>query len=219
MTTTVLIASLLFLLGLGLGGPIIWFVLRHQNTARNKELAQQTATTDAITFHWKYIVLPVSICLLALVLAFYFYHLLPSEVAYRFNLDGSPKSWLSREITILLVLGPQALLVMMAGAITWGMTKLGRQTSQTMSDLIKPEKTISLMGNIIVLPQIVLGFVMVDILSYNVYETHLMPIWLFILIVMTLGGIIMVMFFIKAIRQAQALDGSSTKTPRNERID
>jgi uncharacterized membrane protein len=214
MTTTALIASLLFLLGLGLGGLVIWFVFRRQKAARSKGLAQKTATTQNLAFHWKYIVLPVSILLLALVLAAYFYHLLPSEVAYRFNLDGSPKGWLSREMTMLLVLGPQLLLVMAAGAITWGMAKLGQQTSQTMSGLIKPERAISLMGNIIALPQIVLGFVMADIFSYNVYEIHLMPIWLFALIVMVLGGVIMAIFFIKAIRQAQALAGGSTNNSK-----
>ena len=75
------------------------------------------------------------------------------------------------------------------------------------------------MGNIIALPQIVLVFVMGDIFSYNVYEIHLMPIWLFALIVMVVGGVIMAIFFISAIRQAQASAGSSTKSQRSERID
>ncbi len=211
MTTIILIVSLLFLLGLGLGAVVILFVFRRQKAARSKELAKKTATAESLTFQWKYIALPVSILLLALVLAAYFYRLLPSEVAYRFNPDDSPRGWLSREMTMLLVLGPQLLLGMAAGAITWGMAKLGRQTSQTMSGLIKPERAISFMGNMVALPQIVLGFVMADIFSYNVYERHLMPIWLFALIVMVLGGVIMAIFFIKAMRQAQALAGSGTK--------
>ena len=130
MTTTILIVSLFFLLGLGLGAVIIWFVFRRQKAAKSKESAKKTATTEILAFHWKYVVLPVSILFLALVLAAYFYHLLPAEVAYRFNLDGSPKGWLSREMTILLVLGPQLLLSLTAGAIIWGMAKLGRQASQ-----------------------------------------------------------------------------------------
>ncbi len=201
MTTIILIASLLFLLGLGLGAVIIWFVFRHQKAAKNIELTKQTATTENQAFHWKYIVLPVSILLLALVLAAYFYHLLPTEVAYRFNLDGSPKGWLSREIIILLVLGPQLLLSLTAGAITWGMAKLGQQASQSASTLLRPEKIILLMGNIIALPQIVLGFVMLDIFRYNVYGIHLMPIWLFALIVMALGGVILAIFLIQAMRR------------------
>ncbi len=219
MTTVILIVSLLFLLGLGLGAVIIWFVFRHQKAAKSKELAQKTATTENLAFHWKYIVLPVSILLLSLVLAAYFYHLLPAEVAYRFNPDGSPRGWLSREMIILLVLGPQLLLSLTAGAITWGTAQLGQQASQSASTLLRPEKILLLMGNIIALPQIVLGFVMADIFSYNVYGTHLMPIWLFALIVMALGGVILAIFFIKAMRQAQASAGSSTKSQRSECID
>ena len=211
MTTVILIVSLLFLLGLGLGAVVILFVFRRQKAAKSKELDKKTATTENLAFHWKYIALPVSLLLLALVLAAYFYHLLPAEVAYRFNPDNSPRGWLSREIIILLVLGPQLLLSLTAGAITWGTTKLGQQTSQSAGDLIRPEKIILLMGNIIALPQIVLGFVMLDIFSYNVYGIHLMPIWLFALIVMALGGVILAIFFIKAMRQAQASAGSSTK--------
>jgi hypothetical protein len=47
------------------------------------------------------------------------------------------------------------------------------------------------MGNMIVLPQIVLGFVMLDIIIYNSYRIHLMPLWVFALIVMGIGGIIL----------------------------
>ncbi len=112
---------------------------------------------------------------------------------------------------ILLVLGPQLLLSLTAGAITWGTAQLGQQASQSAGDLIRPEKIILLMGNIIALPQIVLGFVMADIFSYNVYGVHLLPIWIFALIVMAVGGVIMAIFFISAMRQAQALAGSSTK--------
>jgi uncharacterized membrane protein len=200
MITTILIASLLFLLGLGLGAAVLWFIFRRQKAIKSKALARKTVTTENLAFHWKYIVLPVSILLLALVSAAYYYQLLPSEIAYRFNLDGSPRGWLNREMTILLVLGPQLLLGLTARAITWGMAKLGQQASQSAGTLIKPEKIMLLMGNIIALPQIVLGFVMFDIFSYNVYGVHLMPMWLFALIVMAVGGVILAIFFIQAIR-------------------
>ncbi len=209
MTTTILIVSLFFLLGLGLGGLVIWFIFRYQKAAKSKGLAGKTAQAETLAFRWKYVMLPVSILLLALVLAAYFYHLLPAEVAWRFNLDGSPRGWLSREMTILLVLGPQLLLGLTAGAVTWGMAKLGRQASQAASGLIKPEGIILLMGNMVALPQIVFGFVMLDIFSYNVYGIHLIPIWLFALIVMAVGGVILAIFFTQAIWRAWVLAKSS----------
>jgi hypothetical protein len=52
----------------------------------------------------------------------------------------------------------------------------------------------------VALPQIILGFAMLDIFSYNSYQIHLMPLWIFALIVMGLGGMALGIFFILAIR-------------------
>ena len=61
------------------------------------------------------------------------------------------------------------------------------------------------MGNMIVLPQIILCFAMLDIFSYNSYQIHLMPLWVFALIVMGLGGMALGIFFILAIRGVSGL--------------
>ncbi len=58
------------------------------------------------------------------------------------------------------------------------------------------------MGNMVALPQIILCFAMLDIFSYNSYQIHIMPLWVFALIIMGLGGIILGVFFIRAIQQA-----------------
>ena len=186
MTTIILIILIaIFLLGLGCGAAI-WFALSHRQTAKSKRAAKETTTVEALTFRWSYIILPVAIFLLSILLAAYFYHLLPAEAAYHFKLDGTPDKWLSREIIMVLGLTPQLLLTLMAGAITWGITKLGIPFRQTESTLIKPERILSLMGNMMALPQIVLCFVMLDIFSYNSYQTHIMPMWLFLLIILGL---------------------------------
>ena len=214
MMTVILIVSLFFLLGLGLGAVTIWFVLRYKKAAKSKGLTEKTAQAETMSFHWKYIMLPASVLLLSLALVAYFYHLLPAEVAWRFNPDGSADKWTSRGAITIWMLGLQLLLSLAAGAITWGVTKLGQQASQATSVLIKPERIILLMGSMIALPQIVLGFVMADIFSYNIYGIHLMPIWLFALIVMVVGGIILALFFIQAIRQSRLLAKSSGKNSK-----
>jgi hypothetical protein len=56
----------------------------------------------------------------------------------------------------------------------------------------------------IALPQLVLAFAMLAIFSYNSYGIYLMPLWVFALIVMGLGGIILGAFFFLAIRQILA---------------
>jgi len=156
----------------------------------------------SLAFHWSYIILPVVILLLSVILTAYFYHRLPVEVAYHFQSDGSPDRWLSRGAIILWTLLPQLLLTLLAGVIIWGITRLSALFRQSESTGIKLEKILLVMGNMIALPQIILCFAMVDIFSYNSYQTHLPPLWVFALIVMGVGGIILGIFFLQAIRQA-----------------
>jgi len=143
----------------------------------------------------------VVILFLSIVLTAYFYHLLPVEVAYHFKPDGSPDGWQSRGIIILRTLLPQLLLTLLAGAITWGITRLAGRIGLPASTKIKPERILLVMGNMVVLPQVILCFVMLDIFSYNSYQVHLLPLWVFALITMGVGGIILGIFFIQAMRQ------------------
>ena len=203
MTIIIIILVVIFLLGIGCGAAI-WFLLRQRQAVKSKEPKKETAKGDALTFHWSYIIAPLAILSLSIILTAYFYHQLPQEVAYHFQPDGSPDRWLSRGTAIVWAVAPQLFLTLLAVAITWGITKLGMLSRQTEGALIKPERVLSLMGNIIALPQIVLCFAMLDIFSYNSYQIHLMPVWVFALIIMVLGGIILGIFFIQAIRRAWA---------------
>ena len=199
MIIPILILAAIFLLGLGCG-TAIWFVFRQRQVVEKEEPAKET--TKALTFRWHYIIMPLTILFLSVILTAYFYHRLPVEVAYHFKLDGSPDKWLSRKMIIVWMLTPQVLFTLGAGVITWGVTRLGILFRQAESILIKPERIISLMGNMIALPQTILCFAMLDIFSYNSYQVHIMPVWLFALIIMGLGGIIIGIFFIQIIRQA-----------------
>ena len=162
-----------------------------------KEPSKETTLKQSIPFRWTYIILPIGILLLCIILTGYFYHLLPGEVAYHFK-DGSPDKWMSRGAIIAWMLTPQLLLALLAGAIVWGTIRLSAHFRQAVNTGV--EKMISLMGNMVALPQIILGFAMLDIFSYNSYQIHLMPLWIFALIVMGLGGIILGIFFILAIQ-------------------
>jgi len=157
---------------------------------------------ERLSFRWSYVIAPLAVFLLSIILAAYFYHLLPTPVAVHFEVDGTPDRWLSREMAMVWVLLPQLFFVLMAGAIAWGATKLGTLFRQAESTRIKPEGIVSFMGNILALPQLILCFAMVDIFSYNSYQTHLVPMWIFwlaILGLVTIGlGIFCVSIFLKA---------------------
>ncbi len=194
MIIPILIVIVILLIGLGCGAAL-WFALRHRQPTK------EIITAETLPFRWSYIILPLAILSLSIILTAYFYHQLPTEVAYHFKLDGSPDRWLNREMITLWLLVPQLLLTLVAGAIIWGITKLGILSKQSGSAWIKPERILSLMGNMIALPQIILCFAMLDIFSYNSYQMHIMPLWVFALIIMGVGGIILGIFFIQAIRR------------------
>ncbi len=145
--------------------------------------------------------LPVAILLVSIALAAYFYHLLPGSVAYHFKPDGTPDRWLNRSAIFVWTLAPQLFLTLLALAITWGTTKLSARLVQPERTRIKPGRILLVMGNMMALPEIVLCFAMLDIFRYNSYQTHMLPVWIFALIVLLVGGIILSIFFIKAIWQ------------------
>ena len=59
------------------------------------------------------------------------------------------------------------------------------------------------MGNIIALPQIILTFAMLDIFLYNAYQIRLIPLWIFTLIIMVLGMVVLGTFFFQTARQSR----------------
>ena len=159
-----------------------------------------------ITFRWTYIILSVAILLISVILAVYFYGLLPPEVAYHFQ-DGSPGRWMSRSAIIVWLVVPQFVLVFIGLIISGGTTILSRRSWQTENTQVR--KVLLITGNMVALPQVILAFAMLDIFLYNAYQIHLMPLWIFVLIIMVLGGIILGIFFIQALGRARGLPGKS----------
>jgi len=194
MMTPIFILTIILLLALG-GGGVAWFLFRRRRG--------QTGRGEGLSFRWNYIVLPVLVLLLSLALVAGFYTRLPAEVAYHFNTDGSPDGWLSREAAILWMVVPQVLLTLLAAAIPWGVARIGILTGQKGVTGVRPETILSLMGNMVALPQFILCFALADIFSYNSYQRHIMPLWVFAIVIAGLGAIILTLFFILAFRRVR----------------
>jgi len=189
------------IVAVGLAGTI-WFVSYGRRLTQGKE----TTTEERLPFRWSYIIAPLVIFLLSIILSAYFYHLLPGEVAVHFELDGTPDSWLEREMTMVWALVPQLLLTLLAGGVAWGITKLIILLGRSGSIGIRPARMASFMGNFVALPQLIVLFAMLDIFVYNAYQTHIMPTWIFLLALLGLAtivlGIFMVFIFLRARRLA-----------------
>ena len=165
----------------------------------DKAIRKQTSPA----FRWGYIVLPLAVLVLALILTAVYYGQLPAEVAYRFKGDGSADRWINRNQIIMVMLLPQLILTLVAGATTWGVIKLSARVQPPQETGIKAGKIIWLMGNMMALPQSVLTFTLFDIFTYNTSKLHIMPLWVFAVIVMGGGGIVLGIFFLEALRGAR----------------
>ena len=152
-------------------------------------------------FRFSYIAFPASILLLSLILTAVFYPRLTVDLGYHFQGDGSADRWLDRNRIVLMMLLPQLILTLVAVGTSWGVTKLSIRVPQQV--IIKQEGIFRLMGNMMALPQLVLSFAMLDIYIYDTYQIHIMPLWIFAVIVMAAGAIVLGTFFLRAARAAR----------------
>jgi uncharacterized membrane protein len=195
----ILILVLVLVVALGCLGAML-FVLRRRLAVRSGAPSRKATTSTALPFRWSYVSAPLVALVLSVVLVAVFYGRLPAEVAYRFTGDGSPDGWISRTMIVLFALGPQVFLALAAMATTWIAAWLGSRFQRGQSVGLDPGRVISLMGNMVALPQFVLFFAMLDIFSYNSYELHILPLWAIALIVLLVGGIVLGIFFMRAMR-------------------
>ncbi|MBI4267189.1 MAG: DUF1648 domain-containing protein [Chloroflexi bacterium] len=161
------------------------------------------ANPASLAFRWSYVILPVIILSLSVVLAAFFYRLLPPESAFHFESDGSPDKWTSPVAIVLWMLLPQFIFAGLAGGIVVGVTRFSMRFKLTERPQIKVEKILMLMGNMVAMPQVILSFAMLDIFLYNAYQIHIMPLWAFVLIVMLIGAMVLGRFFIQAMGWGQ----------------
>ncbi|MGD0780137.1 MAG: hypothetical protein ABR954_05065 [Dehalococcoidales bacterium] len=156
-------------------------------------------TENKIRFHWKYVILPVVLFALSIILAACFYPFLSPDIAYHFQGD-TPDRWLARGGFIAWMLIPQVVFTLLSLAVV----RLAMLASRYLPGKESPLKDILLiMGNMMALPQLVIIFAMIDFFLYNAYQIKLIPLWVFTLIILVLGAIILAILFIRASRRAR----------------
>jgi len=124
---------------------------------------------------------------------------MPDQVAYHFQ-DDTPDKWLSRGAFITWMLLPQAFFALLAFIII-RVVLLGARYWPPDDRLMN--RLLPVMGNMVALPQLILVFTMLDIFLYNAYQIKLLPVWVFAVIIMALGGAVLGVFFARTIRQAR----------------
>jgi uncharacterized membrane protein len=163
---------------------------------------------DKVVFRWTYVVLPSALLLISVILTAVFYQMLPDEVAYSFS-GGEPSHLYGRGGVIAWVIALQAVFTLISLAIAGIAASAGRRLQIGETDLNRSLFTI--MGNLTALPQLIVLFAMLDIFLYNAYQIKLIPLWVFAVIVLALGGIVLGVYFIRSVRLVRRLQGKSNR--------
>ncbi len=157
---------------------------------------------STITFRWTYVALPMAVLFLAVIITAVFYGRLPAETAYRFS-GGLPVSWVGRGGFTAWSLGIQLVFTLLSLAVTYFIITAVRRMQLAESRLNRT--LFAIIGNIMALPQIIAAYATLHILLYNIYAKTLPPLWIFAVAVMAAGGIILAVFFARAIAQSNKL--------------
>jgi hypothetical protein len=168
--------------------------------------ADNKAPEKGLAFHRSYLAGPVIILAASVVLVAAFYGGLPAEVAYRFE-GGAATGWLGRGAFIAWTLIPQLVFAALGAVITGGMIAMSRRSQLAESPPVR--KLLTIMGNMVALPQIVLLFAMLDIFLYNAYQIRLIPVWAFALVVMVGGGVALGVSLMQTLRQSRTTPGKT----------
>jgi uncharacterized membrane protein len=195
-------------------GIVIWYALRKVSKFGSNELVVKSQTINEtapkFTFKWRYVLIPLIILLLSVIAVVYFYQSLPTSLAYHFTRDGTGDRWLSRESFIVIILLSQFLLTFTGAMVAFVVAKVGQWSSNAGVVPVKAfSSLITIMSNMVVLPQLILFFTMLDIFRYNAYQVHLFSTSIFAMLVMLVGGLVLAFLFFRAIKKSKVPGGNN----------
>jgi uncharacterized membrane protein len=200
----IVVIALVFIIGLACGGGLIWIFLRRQKVVKSAGEARPIIkTATALRFHIGLVALPLALFLLCSILVIAFYPSLPLEVAYRFSSTGVAKGWLGREAFVAVMLGAQLIFLLASWVIAAALTRIGQQMLQSSRLPASPGRMIWLMANMVSLPQLIAAFIMVDAIIFARSQHHIMTPWLFALLAIALGSIVLIILFMQSIKQSR----------------
>ncbi len=206
--STILVSFIAFVVFTAAAVGLVMLVYLRSKSASPKHSAPPPAAPSGLIMNLPFrlldVILPAGVFALALISAFFFFGRIPQQVAYHFAADGSGDLWIDRGMLLTTMLLPQLLLASLSVVIAVALLRVGSRfvnEGKISAPLLRG--VISMMSNMIALPQLILLFAMLDIFLYNAYRFHLFPLYIFAIVVMIFGGILMGFFFFRVITKAR----------------
>jgi len=164
---------------------------------------------EFLRFKFSYVIIPFIILAISIIIAAIFYSRLPAEVVYSFDLHGAPVGSASKGGTTALFLGLELAVLLLSALVIWSFTRISAFNKNRDDYWFNPEKVLALMGNMPGIIQIILAYAFVDMIIYNINQSHVIALWLFSVLALVIGGIISLVYALPIIRQAwQGFNGT-----------
>ena len=188
-TATILIIAAVFLVGLASGALIIWWVLRRHKTAPAPEKTLDTARSTPIVekaapvmaqpkplvFRPIFVSAPLILASACLIIVLVFIFFLPSPLAFRFNSDGSVSTSMNKYVFVILMVAAQLLCALAALSVAQVIVRLGKKMYKASEPQMDLSGFVALMSNMVLLPQLILAYLMLDTIIFGVWSRHLIP--------------------------------------------
>ena len=204
MVILLVIIAITFIFILGGGLVLLQLFAQKQPVAQTKQGQPQNPSDkpeNKIGFRWGYIALPLLILLISIGISIYFYGQLPDPVNYRLSTDNLPSSLISRNGIIMWAILPQFLLTLFTFIIAYGTTRISHLFEQAATAGVKLDTILLVMSNMVVIPQLVLLFTMLNIFRYNSSQTSIGFTWWVALAIIIVGLVFLGIFFVRTIRK------------------
>ncbi len=216
---TILIIAAVFLAGLALGAFIIWVVLRRRKTPPapekealtaqskpNVEMSKTQATqAPPLAFRWSHVAAPSSLAVICLIIAVAFVSYLPSPLGFRFNSDGAVRMFINTYTFIALMIAAQIVCALAAWGIANAIISMGHKAFKASQPQVSLDAYISLMSNMVLLPQLILAYIMLDAFIYGVWTRHIVSVGVFSILTIAIGSLVLISMFMRQLARANRI--------------
>ncbi len=174
-----------------------------QSNSSKENTAVNAAGGPRLVFRYRYILFPCLLALVCVILLMVFYNRMPAELGLRFASDGTPKTLMSKNAFVFLMLGIQIGIVAVASIISAIFLKIARSVTRNSPTSFDLSGFIAIMSNMLLLPQLILAYIMLDSFIYGIQGTHGISLLAFSLLTVGIGSIVIVILFVRLFIQSR----------------
>ncbi|MCL2140552.1 MAG: hypothetical protein FWH42_02575 [Dehalococcoidia bacterium] len=203
MSTNISAIIVVFVLGLLCGALAFWLNSRRLKTHAQPKTSPSEKSHLIPAFRISFVIAPATLAVFAIILSACVFGALPASIDYRFTSEGVGRNSMSSIIFVLVLSAIQVICAIIAWGTVSIIVRLSHNYFRDEAPLFKLDGFIMLMSNMVLLPQVILSYFMLDTYIYALWEKHLIPVTTFAFAVIIIGSLIILSTFIWLVSSAR----------------